>query len=87
MYSKNYIFTPKVTHETTLYEEATQHPRWREAMKQEYESIMKNETWILVNLQLRKVIITMKWVYKMKTTTNGNVKKLKVSLVAQGFEQ
>jgi hypothetical protein len=29
----------------------------------------------------------MKWVYKMKTTTNGNVKKLKVSLVAQGFEQ
>jgi histone deacetylase 1/2 len=70
-----------------LYEEATQHPRWREAMKQEYESIMKNETWILVNLQLRKVIITMKWVYKMKTTTNGNVKKLKVSLVAQGFEQ
>ncbi len=33
-----------------------------------------------------QVLITTKWMYKMKTSTNGSVGKLKVCLVAQGFE-
>jgi hypothetical protein len=56
-------------------------------MKQEYESIMKNDTWTFVNLLLGKVPITTKWVYKTKTTTNGRMEKLKTCLVARGFKQ
>jgi hypothetical protein len=39
-----------------------------------------------MNLPLGKVPITTKWVYKMKTLTDGSMGKLKVCLVAQGFE-
>lgn len=39
-----------------------------------------------MNLQSCKVLVTTKWVYKMKTSTNGSGEKLKVCLVAQGFE-
>lgn len=77
MYSTDYIFTTELTPKPTLYEEAAQHPRLKEAIKQEYESIMKNETWILVNLSLGKVPITMIWVYKKKTTIDGSVKNSK----------
>jgi hypothetical protein len=41
MYSRDYIFTIELTLEPTSYEEVAQHPRWKETMKQEYESIMK----------------------------------------------
>jgi len=67
----------ELTPKPTSYEETTQHLGWKEAMKQEYESIMKNDTWTLVNLSSRKVPITMKWVYKTKTTIDDKVEKLK----------
>jgi hypothetical protein len=78
MYSKDYIFMTELTFEPTSYK-ATQHPRWEETMKQKYESIMKNETWTLMNLSSRKVPITMKWVYKTKTTKkwyNGKIENM-----------
>ncbi len=30
------------------YEQAKNHKEWMEAMKEEYDSIMKNETWELI---------------------------------------
>jgi hypothetical protein len=87
MYSKDYIFTTKLTPKPTSYEKVAQHPAWKEVIKQEYESIMKNESWTLVNLSSRKVPITMKLMYKTKTTIDGSMEKLKTCLVAQGFEQ
>jgi hypothetical protein len=77
----------KLTPEPTLHEEATQHLGWKEAMKQEYESIMKSDTWTPVNLSSRKVPITTKWVYKTKITTNDRVEKLKGCLATQRLEQ
>ncbi len=53
MYAKDYIFTIKLTPKSMSYEKVAQHPRWKETMKQKYKSIMKNETWTLVNLSSR----------------------------------
>lgn len=52
-----------------IFEEEHKYCVWREAMKQEMESIMKNETWELVPAPIEKKIVGLKWVYKMKYTS------------------
>lgn len=60
---------------------------WREAMNNEYESLLQNNTWMLVHLPEGKRAIPCKWVYKMKTDTNGEVVRYKARLVIKGFIQ
>ena len=43
------------------YEQAKQHEPWINAMNDEYASIMKNQTWELVELPENKVPIGSKW--------------------------
>ncbi len=51
------------------------------------ELIRKNHTWFLVDLPPDNKLIIMKWVYKIKPNLDGKPDKLKVRLVACGFEQ
>lgn len=60
---------------------------WDNAMKEEYESLLKNETWTLEQLPTGKKAIGCKWVYKRKTNENGETTRYKARLVAQGFTQ
>jgi hypothetical protein len=46
-----------------------------------------DQTWDLVTLPLGKKPITARWVYKVKTGSQGTKQRLKARLVAQGFEQ
>lgn len=41
--------------------------QWRQAMDEEYNSLMKNNTWSLKNLPSDKKVLPSKWVYKTKT--------------------
>ena len=46
-----------------------------DAMIEEYESIMKNDVWNVVPRPEGKFLVTSKWIYKIKHTTNGSIKK------------
>jgi hypothetical protein len=41
----------------------------------------------LVDLPLRKSVVGCKWVYKIKTCSNGTVDRYKARLFARGFTQ
>ena len=58
-----------------------------EAMKEEYDSIMQNETWELTKLPKNKVPIGSKWLYKIKFNADGSIDKYKARLVAKGYSQ
>ncbi|KAJ8709663.1 hypothetical protein PYW08_009667 [Mythimna loreyi] len=71
-------------------EEALSSPyakQWRQAMDEEYNSLMKNNTWSLKNLPLDKKVLPCKWVYKTKTGPSGNIVRFKARLVIKGYAQ
>ncbi|CAJ2647569.1 unnamed protein product [Trifolium pratense] len=61
--------------------------KWRCAMKEELDSIESNHTWELVDLPYRKRAIDVKWVYKLKVNSKGEITRHKARLVAKGFLQ
>ena len=69
----------------TSYEEAVKKQVWQDAMVEEYNSIMKNEVWDIVPRQKDKLVVTSKWIYKIKHTTDGSIEKYKARFVACGF--
>ena len=56
-------------------------------MKEELDALHKTGTWDLVDLPSRKTSIGCKWVYKIKTRSDGTVDRYKAHLVARGFTQ
>ena len=61
--------------------------KWRQAVDEEMNSIMQNETWDLVTLPKGRKAIKSKWVFKRKTDATGKVIRHKARLVAKGFQQ
>ena len=54
-------------------------------MKEELDALHKTGTWDLVDLPSGKSAISCKWVYKIKTRSDGTVDRYKTRLVAKGF--
>ena len=73
--------------EPISYEQAKNHKEWNNAMNEEYESIMKNETWELTEFPENKVPIGCKWLYKTKFHAYGSIDKYKARLVANRYSQ
>ncbi|XP_074271616.1 putative mitochondrial protein AtMg00820 [Silene latifolia] len=61
--------------------------KWINAMKEEMESMAKNEVWELVNLPVGHKAVGCKWVFKTKRDSLGNIERHKARLVAKGFNQ
>ena len=57
------------------------------AMKEKYDSIMKNETWELTKFLENKVHVGSKWLLKYKFNVDGSIDKFKAILVAKGYSQ
>ena len=60
---------------------------WQKAMRSEYNSVIENGTWKLVDYPSNVKPIGCKWVYRIKYKSNGEVDKYKARLVAKGFAQ
>ena len=48
---------------------------------------MKNDVWDVVPRPLDKVVVTSKWLYKIKHVVDGSAEKYKAHFVARGFSQ
>jgi hypothetical protein len=86
---RNYALMSKVLNivEPSNYKEASQFEEWRAAMNEEMESILRNDTWDLVELPKNKTPIGCKWLFKPKMNADGSIEKLKARLVAKGYSQ
>ncbi|XP_041995839.1 uncharacterized mitochondrial protein AtMg00820-like [Salvia splendens] len=60
---------------------------WIEAINSEIESIMRNNTWVLVDLSEGCKTIGCKWILRRKYKTDGTIEKYKASLVVKGIKQ
>src|SRR5438477_12053918 len=58
-----------------------------QAFQEEYNSLIKNETWKLVPRPKDRNVITNKWVLHHKRNQQGKIVRLKARLVARGFSQ
>jgi len=74
-----------VMEEPSSYQEVAGDGNWVGAMESEIQSINKNKTWELVKLPAGHKPIGLKWVYKLKKNTEGQVVKHKARLVAKGY--
>ena len=73
--------------EPQTFHEASSNPLWQQAMKEELDALHKIGTWDLVDLPSEKTSIGCKWVYKIKTRSDGTVDRYKARLIARGFTQ
>uniref|UniRef100_A0A2N9FW57 Reverse transcriptase Ty1/copia-type domain-containing protein n=1 Tax=Fagus sylvatica TaxID=28930 RepID=A0A2N9FW57_FAGSY len=94
--SKSDIYKPKLTYATlidyavtepTSYTVASKHSSWCTAMDEEFQALQKQGTWSLVPLPPSKNVVGCKWVYKLKTHSDGTIARYKTRLVAKGFHQ
>jgi hypothetical protein len=76
-----------IDYEPSCYEEASSQQVWRYAIMEEYQSIIKNDVRNIVPSPEGKSVVTSKWIYKIKHTVDGSIKKHKERFVARGFPQ
>jgi histone deacetylase 1/2 len=75
------------TGEPSSTAEAFKDSRWKAAMDEEYDALIKNGTWHLVPATHGQNVIDCKWVYKVKRKADGTIDRYKARLVAKGFKQ
>lgn len=81
--SHNVFFSQVI--EPQSYQEACKRKDWMETMRVEMDSILKNDTWTLVDRPPKRKVIGVKWVYKAKYKSDGTLNKYKARLVAKGY--
>ncbi|GJV91013.1 zinc finger, CCHC-type containing protein [Tanacetum coccineum] len=60
---------------------------WKEAINDEMDSIMGNNTWVLADLPPGCKPFGFKWIFKRKLKVDATIEKFKARLVIQGFKQ
>ena len=66
--------------------EAQNDPHWQAARREEFDALIQNLTWELVDRPLGQHVLHSKWVYKAKPEINPTRVRLKARLIARGLE-
>ncbi|CAI7780524.1 unnamed protein product [Closterium sp. NIES-54] len=61
--------------------------KWKQSVKEEYDSLLENETWELCELPPGKKAISSKLIFRHKYGPDGELTCYKSRLVAKGFQQ
>eukprot|EP00253_Pinus_taeda_P031941 PITA_31941 len=73
--------------EPSYFEEAVQESILVDVMVEEYVSIVCNSVWDVVLRPENKLVVSSRWLYKVKQAADGSVEKHKARFVACGFSQ
>nr|GFC15227.1 retrovirus-related Pol polyprotein from transposon TNT 1-94 [Tanacetum cinerariifolium] len=73
--------------EPKTYKEALTQACWIEAIKEKLYEFERLEVWELVPRPDKVMVITLKWIYKVKLDEIGGILKNKARLVARGYRQ
>nr|GEZ43123.1 retrovirus-related Pol polyprotein from transposon TNT 1-94 [Tanacetum cinerariifolium] len=73
--------------EPKTYKEALTQSCWIEAMQEELHEFERLKVWELVPRPDKVMVITLKWIYKVKLDELGGILKNKARLVARGYHQ
>ena len=96
--AKSGYFMPKQdfslhTHTNTIspipptYCSALKDPNWHAAMLDEYNALMRNDTWSLVSRPAGVNMVTDKWIFRHKFNPDGSLARYKARWVVRGFTQ
>ncbi|GJZ26878.1 retrovirus-related pol polyprotein from transposon TNT 1-94 [Tanacetum coccineum] len=73
--------------EPKTYKDALTQSCWIEAMQEELNEFERLGVWELVPQPYKVMVITLKWIYKVKLDELGGILKNKARLVARGYRQ
>nr|GEV42212.1 retrovirus-related Pol polyprotein from transposon TNT 1-94 [Tanacetum cinerariifolium] len=73
--------------EPKMYKNALTQSCWIEAMQEELNEFERLEVWELVPRPDKVMVITLRWIYKVKLDEMGGILKNKARLVARGYRQ
>ena len=71
----------------STFKQAQKYPHLRSAMQEEFDAMMKNQTWELILYNPSKNIIDCKRFFRIKHNPDGTIDRYKARLVAKGFTQ
>jgi hypothetical protein len=81
------LVTSIIDTEPQTFAQSVDQQVWREAMVEEYDSIVRNDLWEVVLRLVGKSVVTSKWLYKTKYVVYGSIEKHKARFVARGFSR
>lgn len=73
--------------EPTTTKQTLAQSEWFQAMRTEYDSLIKNGTWVLTALPPDIKLIWCKWIFKVKENPDQSINKYKAWLLDKGFQQ
>lgn len=68
-------------------QETLNEPKWKLAVLEEMNALLKNYLWEVVELPREKEIVGCKWLFAIKSKVDGSVERYKGRLVAKDFTQ
>jgi histone deacetylase 1/2 len=69
------------------YKLALKDPNWHAAMLDEYNALLRNNTWSLVSCPTGVNVVTRKWIFRHKLNPDGSLSWYKARWVIRGFTQ
>jgi hypothetical protein len=69
------------------YRAALKDPRWHDAMLDEFNALIRNDTWSLVPLHAGVNVVSGKWIFRHKYNSDGSLARYKARWVLRGFTQ
>ncbi|GJZ22492.1 ribonuclease H-like domain-containing protein [Tanacetum coccineum] len=76
-----------ISHIPKSYSNAFRDPNWYRAMLDEYNALIKNNTWVLVPRPPDANIVRSLWLFRHKHNADGSLNRYKARLVANGSTQ